>query len=151
MTPPEILSPRKRELPFGLPRQRRVLRSNDFTRLERQGVRAHGAFVTLVGRTGGRGRVGFTVSKKVGNAVMRNFVKRRLRDVARRHKDKWQGRDLIIIAKPEAAGRTLQELEADVLATLAKLDVTRGPASKGSSKGPPSRGAHGKPPRSDRS
>lgn len=104
-------------------------------------MRAHGNFVTLVGRAGGRGRVGFTVSKKVGNAVMRNFVKRRLRDIARRHKALWSGRDLIIIAKPEAAGRTLQELEADVLATLAKLDVTRG--------------THGKPPRpgprSDRS
>lgn len=113
-----------------------MLRSNDFTRLERQGVRAHGAFVTIVGRAGGKGRVGFTVSKKVGNAVVRNYVKRRLRDVVRRHKDKWQGRDIILIAKPEAAGKTLSELEQDVLATLAKLDVTRG--------------AHGKPPRPDR-
>lgn len=100
-------------------------------------MRAHGSFVTLVGRAGGKGRVGFTVSKKVGNAVMRNYVKRRLRDIARRHKAAWSGRDLIIIAKPEAAGKTLRELEGDVLATLAKLDVTRG--------------AHGKPPRSDRS
>lgn len=125
-----------KEKPNGLPRSRRVLRSNDFTRLERQGVRAHGAFVTIVGRAGGKGRVGFTVSKKVGNAVVRNYVKRRLRDVARRHKDKWQGRDIILIAKPEAAGKTLSELEADVLATLTKLDVTRG--------------AHGKPPRPPR-
>jgi ribonuclease P protein component len=120
----------------GLPRGRRLLRSNDFARLERQGVRAHGSFVTIVGRAGGKGRVGFTVSKKVGNAVMRNYVKRRLRDIARRHKDKWQGRDVILIAKPEAAGRTLDELERDVLATLTKLDVTRG--------------AHGNPPRPPR-
>lgn len=117
-----------REAPHGLPRARRILRSNDFARLERQGVRAHGALVTVVGRASGnptKGRVGFTVSKKVGNAVMRNHVKRRLRDVARRHKQAWQGKDIIVIAKPEAANKTLAELEADVLATLAKLDVTR--------------------------
>ncbi len=99
-----------------------MLRSNDFTRLERQGVRAHGAFVTIVGRAGGKGRVGFTVSKKVGNAVMRNFVKRRLRDILRRHKQAWSNRDLIVIAKPEAAGRDLAMLEADVLAALVKLE-----------------------------
>jgi ribonuclease P protein component len=119
--------------------------------LERQGVRAHGAFITLVGRASGnptKGRVGFTVSKKVGNAVMRNHVKRRLRDIARRHKDAWSGRDIIIIAKPESAGRTLAELEGDVLATLGKLDVTRTQSKL--SRAPPSRGAHGKPPRPDR-
>lgn len=131
------MSARRPASPNALPRAQRLLRSNDFARLERQGTRAHGAFVTLVGRATGhptRSRVGFTVSKKVGNAVMRNFVKRRLRDVARRHKEAWRGKDLIVIAKPEAAGRSLQELEADVLATLAKLDVTA-----------PPRGTHGKP------
>lgn len=111
----------------GLPRAERILRTNDFARLERQGTRAHGAFVTVVARSSGhpqKGRVGFTVSKKVGNAVMRNYVKRRLRDIVRRHKDAWRGKDIIVIAKPEAAGRTHRELEGDVLATLAKLDVT---------------------------
>lgn len=132
-TPPAPRPPRKN----GLPRAQRLLRSNDFARVERQGSRAHGVFVTLVARATGhptRARVGFTVSKKVGNAVMRNFVKRRLRDIARRHKEAWRGKDLVVIAKPEAAGRSLHELEADVLATLAKLDVT-----------PPPRGSHGKP------
>ncbi len=123
-----------RERPRGLPPQRRLRRSNDFSRIERQGVRVHGALVTLVARAAGRaGRVGFTVSKKVGNAVVRNFVKRRLRDIARRHKNAWQGRDLIVIARPEAAGKDLQALEIDVLAALVKLDASR------------PKGPHGKP------
>ena len=122
------------ELPNGLPPQRRLRRSNEFARIERQGTRAHGAFITLVARAAGKtGRVGFTVSKKVGNAVVRNFVKRRLRDIARRHKAAWQGRDLIVIARPEAAGQQLAALEADVLAALVKLDERRG--------------SHGKPPK----
>lgn len=136
MPPPPLSPALSPERPNGLPPQRRLRRSNDFARIERQGVRAHGAFVTLVARPGGKaGRVGFTVSKKVGNAVVRNFVKRRLRDIARRHKDAWQGRDLIVIARPEAAGKDLTALEHDVLATLAKLDAPRSVP----------RGPHGKP------
>jgi ribonuclease P protein component len=112
------------EKPNGLPPQRRLLRSADFSRVERQGQRAQGALLVVIGRQG-RGRVGFTVSKKVGNAVERNHVKRRLRDIARRHKERWAGRDVVIIAKPEAAGRSLAELEADLLAVFAKLDASR--------------------------
>jgi ribonuclease P protein component len=133
-----------REKANGLPPHRRLRRSNEFARIERQGSRVHGAFVTLVARPSGhpqRGRVGFTVSKKVGNAVMRNFVKRRLRDIARRHKDAWQGRDLIVIARPQAAGQDLKALEADVLAMLHKLNHAA-VASSVSKRGP-----HGKPSR----
>ncbi len=77
--------------------------------------------MTAIVRQGG-GRVGFTVSKKVGNAVVRNAVKRRLREIARHHQELWRFRDLVLVAKPEAAGRSLAELAADVLATLHKLD-----------------------------
>lgn len=109
------------EAPQGLPPQRRLSRSGDFTRVERQGQRAQGRFLVIVARPG-RGRVGFTVSRKVGNAVVRNAVKRRLRDVARRHKDRWLHRDLVVIARPDAAGREHAELEADWLAAMGKLD-----------------------------
>ena len=113
-----------------LPRRSRLRRTNDFSRVERQGTRASGAFVTAIARAGG-GRVGFTVSKKVGNAVARNWVKRRLRDIARRNKETWRGKDLILVAKPEAAGKTLAELEQDVLATVMKLkDKDKGHGKK---------------------
>ena len=106
--------------PEDLPRGRRLRRTADFGRVERQGARAAGAYVTAVTLRGG-GRVGFTVSKKVGNAVARNWVKRRLREIARKHKDLWRARDLVLVAKPEAAWRSLGELEKDVLAVIAKL------------------------------
>lgn len=96
-------------------------------------MRASGRFVVVVVKKSGAhaknaGRVGFTVSKKVGNAVARNFVKRRLREIARAHKALWQGRDLVIIAKPEAAFQELRALEADLLGALKKLEENaRGP------------------------
>lgn len=97
------------EKPQGLPPQRRVLRSGDFARIERQGVRAAGSLLVMLSRSrkdSRPGRVGFTVSKKVGNAVVRNLVRRRLRDIVRRNKQWLDARDLIVIVRPEAAGAT---------------------------------------------
>jgi ribonuclease P protein component len=105
--------------PETLPRAERLRRTNDFQRVERQGARGQGRFVTAIARTNHRGpRVGFTVSKKVGNAVVRNLVKRRLRDIARRHKDLWRAHDVVVVAKPEAAAAAYRELESDVLAAM---------------------------------
>ena len=76
--------------------------------------------MTLVCKPG-RGRVGLTVSKKVGNAVVRNAVKRRLREALRLHQELWRARDVVVVARPEAAGRSFTELEADVVAAFARL------------------------------
>lgn len=84
-------------------------------------MRGEGQLVTLVARPG-RGRLGFTVSKKVSlKATVRNLVKRRLREVLRTHPSWWRGLDLIVIARPECVGRTVPELDADVAAAVAVL------------------------------
>jgi ribonuclease P protein component len=50
-------------------------------------------------------RFGVTVSRKVGNAVLRNKVKRWIRESCRRMKaDLPPGLDLVIVARPSAAG-----------------------------------------------
>jgi ribonuclease P protein component len=103
-----------------LARRERLRSHNDFTKVERTGTRAQGASVTVVHvvRRDGRSRVGFTVSKKVSlSAVVRNRVRRRLKEIVRRNKTWIAARDVIIIAKPESATRSLQELATE-LATL---------------------------------
>ncbi len=111
----------KPEKPHGLPPQRRVLRSGDFTRIERQGTRAADELLVVLARVrhdGKSGRVGFTVSKKVGNAVVRNRVRRRLRDLVRRSKQWLAARDLIVIVKPAAATADQATLAAHLMALI---------------------------------
>ncbi len=69
-------------------------------------------------------RVGFTCSKKVGNAVARNRAKRRLREIARlvlpaHAKPGW---DYVLIGRAgTTATRDFTQLQADLRAALAKL------------------------------
>lgn len=69
-------------------------------------------------------RVGFTCSKKVGNAVARNRAKRRLREVARLELAPLArpGHDYVLIGKRDAtAQRPFEELRADLRRAVQKL------------------------------
>ena len=69
-------------------------------------------------------RVGFTCSKKVGNAVARNRAKRRLREVARLVLPQagHPGWDYVLIGRAEAtAARDFQKMQADLRWALSRL------------------------------
>ncbi|TCP40447.1 ribonuclease P protein component [Rhodovulum marinum] len=69
-------------------------------------------------------RVGFTCSKKVGNAVARNRAKRRLREIARLvlPADGRPGWDYVLIGRPGiTATRDFAEMQADLRRALAKV------------------------------
>ena len=58
-----------------------------------------------------RARVGITVSSRVGKAVVRNRVRRRLREALRARLDRLAtGLDLVLVARPASAGATWAEL-----------------------------------------
>ena len=69
-------------------------------------------------------RVGFSVSKKVGKAHVRNYYKRRLSEIIRRNFDKLQpGYDLVFVARNPIVELTYGELEKNVVFLLKKSGV----------------------------
>jgi len=70
-------------------------------------------------------RLGFTVTKKVGNAVVRNRTRRRLREAARvlLRDTKLAGVDLVLIGRDATRMRKFDLLTEDLRRALAKLGV----------------------------
>ena len=73
-------------------------------------------------------RVGFTVSRKVGNAVVRNRVRRRLRDAAGQiiSEQAKAGHDFVIIGRAGSLKRSFAALRCDLEKALKQLDAHRG-------------------------
>ena len=77
-------------------------------------------------RKGGENRLGFTVGKKVGNAVMRNRVRRRLREIYRLHEDRLSpGYDVVVVARTRAAFSTYRQLDDSFLRLADRLGLLR--------------------------
>ncbi|MEZ4516883.1 MAG: ribonuclease P protein component [Chloroflexota bacterium] len=114
-----------------LPSRHRLRRSAELKRVRQEGRRWHHPLITLLVYTHpssenspSPSRFAFVAGRRVGGAVQRNRVKRRLREVVRHQlPDLLPDRDCVVIARPDAAVATYQELEAglDVLFTRAGI------------------------------
>jgi len=118
-----------------LPAARRLRHEDDFAVALRRGTRVgtrrlvlHWAATDEAHPT----RVGFVVSKAVGNSVERHRTQRRLRHLAadRLSTLPVSGGLLVVRALPASAGATSQDLGADVDRGLRRLGLT-GPAPRG--------------------
>ena len=110
--------------PLGFPRRVRLRKSADFRCVQETGRRvrqAHLLVVFLPGSPAGS-RFGITVSRKVGNAVVRNRVKRWLREAIRHERGSLAGSwSVVFIAHPSAAGVGAAVIRAQVRAALGRL------------------------------
>lgn len=67
-------------------------------------------------------RLGITVSRRVGSSVVRNRVKRRIREWFRTHKDQFPaGKDIVVIARPAAAEADFDTLGRELRSALSRL------------------------------
>ena len=104
-----------------LPKER-LRRRADYLRCYRTGRRRHGALAILYFAPNqlGHPRLGITASRKVGPAVVRQRIKRRIKEVYRRwnHRGKLPALDLVVHLKPEARQADFQALRAELLRLL---------------------------------
>lgn len=65
---------------------------------------------------GGKARVGYTVTRKVGNAVVRNRIRRRLKEAVRTHAadDMAPGNDYVIIGRKDVLSAPFSQLKAEL-------------------------------------
>ena len=71
-------------------------------------------------------RLGLTVSTKLGHAVVRNRVRRRLREIYRLHEDELvSGIDLVVVARVRAASSDYHQLEHSFLKLADKLSLLK--------------------------
>jgi ribonuclease P protein component len=109
--------PTDRPLTFG--KARRLIRPADFLRVKTEGATQRGSLVILATlETGDPApfRAGFVTSKRIGGAVVRNRVRRRLRDIVRRHQHELRaGIWIVCIARPPSARAAYGALEDEWL------------------------------------
>ena len=105
----------------------RLVRSADYARVQGQGGRRQRGQLFLLVVAPGSGsmtRVGFAVSRKVGNAVVRNRVKRWIREGLRKVPGPRGGVwDLVLVARAEAAESSLGAVLAEMDVLFRRLDV----------------------------
>ena len=97
-----------------------------FRRLYRKGQSAANGYLVLYCHKNGsrQNRIGLTVSAKLGHAVVRNRVRRRIREIFRLSQGKMkQGYDCIVVARTRAAHADYWELKRAFEKTCKKLDL----------------------------
>ena len=109
----------------------RLKRRAEFLRVAAKGRKApvHGLVLQALSRDDdGPARLGFTVTKKVGNAVIRNRTRRRLKEAARLclGAHPVTGVDLVLIGRDATRGRPFTDLIDDLRRALEKAKVPHG-------------------------
>ena len=114
---------------FRFPAARRLQLSREFDRVRHEGRTVRGGLLMLGAlRPEGEGafRVGLITSRRVGGAVVRNRVRRRLREIVRRHQPALaSGLWLVVIARPAAGRASSAALEEEWLRLAQRASILR--------------------------
>ena len=115
---------------FALNRVCTLKKNSEFRRLYSRGKSAVSPYMVVYCRKNGRdiNRVGYTVSVKLGHAVVRNRVRRRLREIYRLNSPALRtGWDIVIVARGRCVDGRYAKMDEAFLALCGKLSLLAGP------------------------
>ena len=77
-------------------------------------------------RTAQQNHLGITVGTKIGKAVIRNKIRRRIKEIYRLNEEKLKsGYEIVIVARVRSRDAQYKELEQDILKLCAKLGIVK--------------------------
>ncbi len=111
---------------FALPKSTRLGSNRDFQKVYQDGRSIAGRYLVLYWRKNEKDQamVGFAAGKKLGPAVIRNRLKRIMREAWRLHPEKRPtGYDLILVARKSLVGKTFFEAEKGMMEVLQRSNL----------------------------
>jgi ribonuclease P protein component len=117
----------KRASSLSFPKRRRLTHASEYDRIKRDGLVRRGKLLILgaaVVENSGLSRVGFITSRRLGSAVARNRVRRRLREIVRRHQhDLRQDFWIVLVARRDAVEASYRALEDEWLRLARRASI----------------------------
>ena len=96
---------------YSFPKEERLRKKEDFERILKEGkVYYYPPIIVYINKKGERRRLGISINKKVGSAVIRNRIKRLIREVYRLNRPYiLDNVEILVIVKPD--GKKIKKLE----------------------------------------
>lgn len=111
-------------MPYAYRKQERLRKNKDFvSTMKGKRLSLDGLSLFYAGNNTERCRVGISVSKKLGNAVKRNKIRRRLRASIMRHLETISGYDLVFVARPAITDADFSMISGAVKKILARSQI----------------------------
>jgi ribonuclease P protein component len=110
----------------GLPGIKLLARQSEFVRVYRTGSRKSNKYLTIYACPvqGGGGKAGIVAGKRLGKAVERNRIRRRIKETIRISQHEIDAdKDFVIVVKPPALNLPRRELAGQLLKLLRKSEV----------------------------
>jgi ribonuclease P protein component len=107
-------------------KQHTLKKNSDFRRLYARGKSSVNPYLVVYSKKNGmnHNRIGFTVSAKLGNAVIRNRIRRQLREIYRLHLCELKnGIDLIIVARSRCVRGEYQKMDTAFITACRELNL----------------------------